>query len=280
MHALGEPLRFRLARIIAEAPGEICLAELVDIVRRPQYAVSRAMGILLRAGFVEELRRHRLRYWRIVDDPYNQRLLAALQSVPVEDSAWIHDSERLSWRLDLRQGGRCVVTYTAGYAPVEYRLKEDEMSETEKRKILFICVHNSARSQMAEEYLKLAASDLFDVESAGIEPGTLNPYVVKVLAEDGIDIAGKQTQSVFDLYTSGRTYTYVITVCSREAEERCPVFPGPVRRLSWPFPDPSRFTGTDDEILAQVRGVRDTVKAAVTDFVETYRAQHTNLETT
>jgi arsenate reductase len=133
--------------------------------------------------------------------------------------------------------------------------------------VLFLCVHNSARSQMAEAYLRKFGQDRFAVESAGLEPGTLNPNVVKALQEDGIDISAHGTQSVFDLYKAGRNYRYVITVCSREAAERCPIFPGRTERLHWPFPDPSTFRGTEDEVMAQVRVVRDAIREKVKDFV-------------
>ncbi len=136
------------------------------------------------------------------------------------------------------------------------------------RKVLFLCVHNSARSQMAEAYLKKFGVGEFEVESAGLEPGKLNPYVVRALAEDGIDIAGKATQGVFDLYKAGRRYDYVITVCSREAADRCPIFPGVTlcERLHWPFPDPAGFTGTEEQIMAQVRDVRDAIREKVREF--------------
>jgi arsenate reductase len=138
--------------------------------------------------------------------------------------------------------------------------------------VLCLCVHNSARSQIAEGYFRKLGGDLFSVESAGLEPGTLNPYVVRALQEDGIDIAGKKTQSVFDLYTAGRTYRYVITVCSREAAERCPIFPGGAEKLHWPFPDPSTFRGSDDEVMGQVRAVRDAIRDKVAEFVQGIRA--------
>lgn len=132
---------------------------------------------------------------------------------------------------------------------------------------------------MAEAYLRQFAADLFEVESAGLTPGELNPYVVEAMRLDGIDISHKQPQSVFDLYKAGHTYTFVITVCSREAEEGCPVFPGPVRRLSWPFPDPSQFRGTEEEILAQTIEVRNVIKEEVRQFVEHYRKSHAPLRT-
>jgi len=134
--------------------------------------------------------------------------------------------------------------------------------------VLFVCVHNSARSQMAEAYLKRLGGDSFEVESAGLEPGRLNPYVVKVLQEDGIDISSKKTQDVFELFKAGRTYRYVITVCSKDAADRCPIFPGRAERLHWPFPDPATFTGSDEEILAKVREVRDAIKERVRLFVQ------------
>jgi arsenate reductase len=135
-------------------------------------------------------------------------------------------------------------------------------------KVLFVCTHNSARSQMAEAYLKKLAGDRFEVESAGIEPGNLNPYVVRALAEDGIDISGKQTQGVFDLLKKGRFYNFVIAVCSKEAADRCPIFPGHAKRLVWPYPDPSTFTGSDEEIMAHVREVRDAIKKHVQQFAQ------------
>jgi arsenate reductase (thioredoxin) len=133
--------------------------------------------------------------------------------------------------------------------------------------VLFLCVHNSARSQMAEAYLRKFGEDRFTVESAGLEPGTLNRYVVKALQEDGIDISAHGTQDVFALYKAGRTYHYVITVCSREAAERCPIFPGRMERLHWPFPDPSTFRGTEEQIMSQVREVRDAIREKVKAFV-------------
>jgi arsenate reductase len=133
--------------------------------------------------------------------------------------------------------------------------------------VLFVCVHNSARSQMAEAYLKKLGGESFRVESAGLEPGTLNPHVVRALQEDGIDISSKKTQGVFDLFKAGRTFRYVVTVCSKEAADRCPIFPGRAERLHWPFPDPATFTGSDEEIMAKVREVRDAIKERVRLFI-------------
>jgi arsenate reductase len=120
---------------------------------------------------------------------------------------------------------------------------------------------------MAEELLRKIAGDRFDVESAGLEPGTLNPYAVTALREVGIDISGKETVSAFDLLKQGRYYTYVITVCDETSAETCPIFPGCRERFHWSFPDPSKFTGTDEEILTRVREVRDQIGDKITEWV-------------
>lgn len=140
----------------------------------------------------------------------------------------------------------------------------------EKTKVLFVCVHNSARSQIAEAFLNQLAGDKFNAESAGFEPGSLNPLVVEVMNEIGIDISNNQTKSVFDLFKQGRLFHFVISVCDAANAERCPIFPGVTKRLGWSFEDPSTFTGTDDEKLAKTRLVRDSIKSEVENFIENY----------
>jgi arsenate reductase len=141
-----------------------------------------------------------------------------------------------------------------------------------KQKVLFVCVHNSARSQMAEAFLKWIAGDQFEVESAGIEPGTLNPLVVKCMMEKGIDISHNRTKDVSDFLKQGKRFQYVITVCDETSGERCPIFPGISTRLHWNFEDPSSFTGTDEERLSHTRLVRDAIEARVGQFV--YETSH------
>ena len=135
-----------------------------------------------------------------------------------------------------------------------------------KPRILAVCIHNSARSQMTEEFIRLECGNRVEVESAGVEPGTLNPVVVELLKEDGVDITGKPTQSVRDLHAAGRSFDYVIAVCDPEAVEKCPIFPAEKKRLYWPLPDPSKATGPMDEKLAYVRPIRDQIRAAVSLF--------------
>jgi arsenate reductase (thioredoxin) len=135
-----------------------------------------------------------------------------------------------------------------------------------KAKVLFICVHNSARSQIAEAWLNHLCGEFFVAQSAGLEPGTLNPLAVKAMAEVGLDISTKKPQTVFNVFKSGQLFAYVITVCDETSAERCPIFPGPAKRLHWSFPDPSQVTGTAEEKLARVREIRDAIRAKVENW--------------
>ena len=132
-----------------------------------------------------------------------------------------------------------------------------------KQKVLFVCIHNSARSQMAEAFLNTACPETFEAQSAGIEPGKLNPIVVQAMQEAGIDISQNKTKAAFDFIKRGEHFHYVITVCDETSAERCPIFPGVAKRLHWGFPDPSSFQGTPGEKLARTREVRDTIKARI-----------------
>ena len=137
----------------------------------------------------------------------------------------------------------------------------------EKIKVLFVCVHNTARSQMAEAFLKKYGEECFEAESAGLAPGKLNSLVVDAMKEVGIDISHNKTKSAFDLWKEGRLYSYVITVCDESSAEQCPLFPGTVKRLQWSFPDPAVFTGSYEEKLAKVREVRDQIKQRILEFI-------------
>ncbi len=132
-----------------------------------------------------------------------------------------------------------------------------------KRNVLFVCVHNAARSQMAEAFLNRICPDDFVAESAGLEPGNLDPLAIAVMNELGIDISSKKTKAVFDLFKSGKLYSYVVTVCDETSAERCPIFPGQARRLHWSFADPASVQGTWEYRLAQTRIIRDEIRAKI-----------------
>ena len=135
-----------------------------------------------------------------------------------------------------------------------------------KKKVLFVCIHNSARSQMAEAFLNQKCGDEFEAYSAGIEPGKLNFIVVEAMQEIGIDISRNATKSVDSFLKSGLTFSHVITVCDETSAERCPIFPGITTRLHWGFPDPSSFPGSYFERLARTREVRDAIQAKINEW--------------
>lgn len=132
-----------------------------------------------------------------------------------------------------------------------------------KTQILFVCIHNSARSVMAEAFVNSLLGDRFEAHSAGIEPGRLNPVVAQAMSEIGLDVSNHQPQSVADVLARGDKFDLVATVCDETSAERCPVFPGQVKRLHMSFPDPSALTGTPEEKLEGTRRIRDQIKAAI-----------------
>jgi len=136
-----------------------------------------------------------------------------------------------------------------------------------KIKVLFVCIHNSARSQIAEALLKKIGGERFDVFSAGLEPGILNPLAVEIMHEMGVDISANQTKSVFDFFKRGELFDYVITVCDGTSAEKCPVFPGITTRLHWGFEDPAALEGDHEARLAAARKIRDEIQTAVEVFV-------------
>jgi arsenate reductase len=125
-----------------------------------------------------------------------------------------------------------------------------------KKRVLFICTHNSARSQIAEGLLNSLYGSRYEAHSAGIAPTAINPFAVRAMAEIGIDISANRSKSIEEF--RGENFDYVVTVCD-DAREACPFFPGK-KVIHKSFQDPSQFRGTDDEILAKVRKVRDEIK--------------------
>lgn len=139
-----------------------------------------------------------------------------------------------------------------------------------KPKVLFVCIHNSARSQMAEAFLKRLAGDRLEVYSAGIKAGSLNPYVVAAMKEIGVDLTFNVTKTVHDPVIRDQQYDYVFTVCDESTAEQCPIYPTTGVRTHWSFADPSTFTGSREDIIAQVRRVRDKIAERVEKWYTSY----------
>ncbi|HHW17586.1 MAG TPA: arsenate reductase (thioredoxin) [Firmicutes bacterium] len=126
-----------------------------------------------------------------------------------------------------------------------------------RKRVMFLCTGNSARSQMAEGLARHMAGQEWEVFSAGLDPQGLNPYAVKAMSEIGIDISGQRSKAI-DLNLL-QTMDVIVTLCG-DAEERCPVTPAGVLHLYWPLPDPAKVSGTDEEILAEFRRIRDEIR--------------------
>ncbi len=130
---------------------------------------------------------------------------------------------------------------------------------------------------MAEAWLNYSCPDDFEAHSAGLEPGTINPLVVEIMKEVGIDLSQNKTQAVFDVWRTGKLFQYVITVCSEGEAKGCPIFAGITTRLHWPFPDPSQVTGTHEEKLQEVRKIRDEIRQKVQEWCEAVCVPQTSL---
>ena len=136
-----------------------------------------------------------------------------------------------------------------------------------KMKVLFLCTGNSARSQMAEAFLRHFAGNLFEVFSAGLDPRGIHPLTTRVMEEIGIPLANHFSKSVSE-YLGKVHFGYLITVCAA-AEDRCPAsFPGISRRLHWPFDDPAAYTGSEDEMLQKFRDVRDEISRRIQNWLK------------
>jgi arsenate reductase len=139
-----------------------------------------------------------------------------------------------------------------------------------RQRVLFVCTHNSARSQMAEGFLRAMAGDRFEVASAGTEATRVHPLAITAMQESGVDIAGHKSKTLHQF--EGQPFDYVITVCSKAAES-CPVFAAPTRHLAWDFEDPSKATGTEEERLAVFRKVRNEIRTRLQYFLLTAGAK-------
>lgn len=144
----------------------------------------------------------------------------------------------------------------------------------DKQKILFLCTGNSARSQMAEAFVRKYAGDTFEAHSAGLEPRGVNPLTIRVMNEVGIDISNQFSKGI-EVYLGKMLFQYLITVCD-DADKNCPtVWPGVNTRMHWSFEDPAKFEGTEEQKLAKFRKVRDLMQKKIKEWLA---EQHAVLE--
>jgi arsenate reductase len=146
----------------------------------------------------------------------------------------------------------------------EYR----ELAEETKPRVLVVCVHNSARSQMAAAWINHLYSDRITAESAGLQPGALNPLTVEVMKEVGIDISGSVPRDVFEVIRSGHPFSHVIRVCDESSAKGCPPFIGAREELNWNVPDPAAFQGEREVLLEKFREVRDELRRRIENWAK------------
>ncbi len=138
----------------------------------------------------------------------------------------------------------------------------------QRHRVLFVCAHNSFRSQIAEAILNTKHGDIFFAESAGLSKQEINPLAIEVMNDYGLDISKNPVKNVHDLYREGRLYEYVITVCSKETEKECPLFPGIRKRINWALEDPDTFLGNHDEQLKKAIQLRNEIAANIHHFAD------------
>jgi arsenate reductase len=245
--ALSEEVRLRLMILLTH--GELRVQDMVEITGLPQSTVSRHLAYLRneRLATMRSENVQSLYGLNRQDDALVRTLHTCLGSCFADDEIARRDKEALK-ALRGRQ------------AAFESRARATS--------ILFVCVHNSARSQMAEAFANHLSGGGIRVLSAGFEPGGLNPFVLEVMKEKGINMAGSRSKSIDDVFDSRTRFEYVITVCAESEGQRCPSFPGETTRLHWEFEDPSNLEGPYREKLQMCRDIRDKIEKHVGEFLE------------
>lgn len=256
---LADPQRLHILDLIIN--GIHCSSGIVERLGLAPNLVSHHLKVLREAGLVDIERDPADRRWIYYVPDIRQ-----LTEVQFLLSHLLHPA-RIQARAD-----ECGPSQGAlPYDPPAHLTMEKEHPMNNKAKIIFLCTGNSARSQMAEAFMKKYAGDLFEVHSAGIEPKGVNPYTVRVMDEAGIDISGYQSKGVRQ-YLGHVNFGYVVTVCDH-AEENCPtVFLTQGKHLHWSFEDPAAFQGTEEETLAKFSQIRDQIETRIQKFADEYRA--------
>jgi thioredoxin type arsenate reductase len=257
MKALSDPNRVKIIKMLQRR--RMCVCELQVALGIAQPTVSSHLKVLEEAGLVEGAKQGQWVYYSLAagETEYARALLGHLKT-------WLEDDPEvasiLSGLEEIRRENLCS-------AKPGKMIDQTRSPMVHAKRVLFICVHNSARSQMAEALLNSLGGDTYEAASGGFEPREINPLVVEAMAEEGLDISGNKSKSVFDLFKSGRIFDYVITVCDDAREGQCPIFPGVTRRLHIPFTDPSALVGTHEEKMAEVRKIRDAIKDKVRELM-------------
>lgn len=247
--ALADETRVRILMLLTH--GELRVDDLVQALGLPQSTVSRHLAYLRNSHVVRDRR-------------YLNQVFYAIDA---------HDVTIAEIVLPLLNG-----LFTneripqADLARLRNRSLHFTQSPPDVHRVLFICIHNSARSQMAEAFLNAAAASTaagaVEAESAGVIPASLQTLVIEAMREVGIDISAQRSKNLADLAETGRRFDTVITVCDESRLASCPAFPGVKTREHWDIPDPASATGSSEEKLAAIRLIRDEIQKRVAGLIE------------
>lgn len=226
--------------------GELRVDDLVRALGVPQSTVSRHLGILRNSRLVRD-RRHLNQVFYAIDG-HDRTIAEAV----------------LPFLTGLFSGERVPA---ADFARLRGQAASFRETNDDVLRVLFICVHNSARSQMAEAFLNAASGGRIEAESAGVIPASLQVLVIEAMREVGIDISAQRSKNLADIAEDGRRFDTVITVCDESRLASCPAFPGVTTREHWDIPDPAAATGSNEERLAAIRLIRDEIRGRVTGLV-------------
>ncbi len=282
LKAFSDPTRIRILNLLRRK--ELCVCEIMHVLEMEQSRISHQMNVLRGAGLAEDRREGRWSIYRIpdhartiVEDILGGQLGRRLEASPEieKDDHRLEECLKMDLRSTIcetrgtgseRRGSRKERSpgrkrgAKAGSLPNqgESREKQEEDRTSEKKRILFICTHNSARSQMAEGLVNALYGDRLHAFSGGTEVSEVNPFAVEVMREVGIDISAHESKSV-ERFVYQR-FDFIMTVCDR-AKQNCPFFPGGKEYIHRSFEDPAACAGSDEDIRACFRRSRDEIRA-------------------
>ncbi len=258
LRVLGHSMRLAMVEALSERP--YCVCELADSLGLNKSAASKHLSLLKSVGVIDMERD-------------GTQVNCTLVMSCVLEMMHCANREQTIYRKprskEISEGSNDSKAETVCCNTNNCKPKK-EKSLMVKTKIMFVCIHNSARSQMCEAFVRHYAADKFDVHSSGIEAGKLNPLVVQAMAEIDISMDGQYAKQAKEYIDRKEAFDYVVTVCDESSAERCPMFPGKHTRMHWGFPDPSAIRGTDEEKLAGIRPIRDDIQRKVKEWLQSF----------
>ena len=263
--ALADKNRLRILMMVKNR--EACVCQITEVIGNAPSTVSKHLSILKAAGLLDSYKQGRWIYYHRPEQPSTAVKMALSFVFETLEGSEAIAQDRLVRTVVCQQDPEELTRNCSANASPAGNSKSESGSESmsNKGRIMFLCTGNSCRSQIADGIAKHLGRNRFEIYSAGLEAHGLNPRAIKVMDEIGIDISNYTSDEV-DPKLLG-AMDYAITLCG-DAEERCPLTPPSVTKMHWPFPDPAKATGTEDEIMEQFRLVRDAIAKRLEAFFD------------